>query len=243
MWSRTMLAIGISFILAGCTQPAGPSLAVSDVPAQVGGNVVSLPISVRGFAIVAPDGDDSGTRGHFHVFVDRAPLPVGAAIPQASDIIHSAENPIRIYGLSVGQHVFKVVLGDGRHQRVHEAAIASVTVDVRGPSVKASAPAKVSAGQNVTVALTAEGIQLRGADGDTSGNSGHFHILVDPASAPQAGQVIGPAEPGRIIHTAAASANVSGLAVGVHTIWVVLGDGTHRALDPPAMARFSVTIE
>jgi hypothetical protein len=39
------------------------------------------------------------------------------------------------------------------------------------------------------------------------------------------------------------SATVSGLEKGEHTIWVVLGDGTHKAFDPPVIDKLTVTVE
>ncbi|HEX9815791.1 MAG TPA: DUF4399 domain-containing protein [Candidatus Thermoplasmatota archaeon] len=233
----------VAVAISGCaaTQPAAVNF--QDVPSAVDGNVVTLSLLVSGFKIVAPDGDTTGATGHFHVFVDRDPPGVGAVIPREPTILHSVDPVVRVYGLAVGAHQFKVVLGDGAHRRVHADAMDSADVVVRGPSVSAQAPSIAPAGENVTLAIQSQGVEIRGADGDTSGASGHYHILVDPAADPVAGETIGPAEPGRIIHTAADSVELSGLAVGSHTLWVVVGDGAHRAFAPAVMARLSVTVE
>ncbi len=157
--------------------------------------------------------------------------------------MHSTENPIRIYGLSVGEHTVTVVLGDGMHTRIVEDAEETFTVDVKGPSVQATAPATVSAGEDVTVEITSEGVEIVAADGDTSGDTGHFHLLIDPEETPKAGEVIPEAEEGKIIHTTEGSVTLSGLESGEHTIWVVLGDGVHAAFDPPVMAKLTVTVQ
>ncbi|MGH9190331.1 MAG: DUF4399 domain-containing protein, partial [Acidimicrobiales bacterium] len=77
------------------------------------------------------------------------------------------------------------------------------------------------------------------ADGDRSGKSGHLHVFVDRPPTP-AGQAI-PVEPG-IIHSAATTIEVPGLAPGEHTLWVVAGDGTHVPLDPSVMDKLTVTV-
>jgi hypothetical protein len=220
----------------------GPvSLTLGEVPKTVNGNVVTIPVTVKGITIVKPNGDTSGKTGHFHIWIDKEPPAVGQTMPKAPGIVHTADNPIKLYGLKVGMHTFHVVLGNGAHMRitnVHEM----VSVDVKGPSVKAAAPATIASGSDLKVDLSAEGVDIVKANGDTSGKSGHYHVLVDPATKPVAGEVIPAAEPNKIIHTADASTTISGLAKGEHVIWVVLGDGTHKAFDPPVMDKLTVTV-
>jgi len=218
------------------------SLSIGDTPDSVEGNVVSLPVDIEGIEIVPPDGDDSGDSGHFHVFIDREPVEVGEVVAREAGIVHSAENPIKLYGLSPGSHEFTVVLGDGTHTRIEEDVEDSVTVDVEGPSVDATAPATIGSGDDLTVSLDAEGVEIIAADGDTSGDSGHFHVLVDPEDPPEAGGTIPAAEEGTIYHTTNPELTIEGLDDGDHVIWVVLGDGTHEAFDPAVMDRLMVTV-
>jgi hypothetical protein len=218
------------------------SLSIAGIPDTVEGNVVSLPINVQGIDIKAPDGDDSGESGHFHVFIDDTPVEAGETIPRATNVVHSADNPIKIYGLSRGEHELTVVLGDGVHTRIEEDVEDSVTVDVEGPSVNGSAPGTIESGDDLTVELEAEGVEIKAADGDTSGDSGHFHVIVDPEDPPAAGETIPAPEEGKIFHTTEPEVSVEGLDDGEHVIWVVLGDGTHKAFDPAVMDRLTVTV-
>jgi len=204
----------------------------------VKGNVVTLDLTVAGITIVKADGDVSGSTGHFHVFIDRDPVAAGATIPKEPGIVHSIDDPLTIPGLKIGEHRFVVVLGNGAHQRIGDAK-AEVTLKVEGPSLDASAPASVAAGQSVSVQVAVEGVTLAKADGDASGRTGHVHLFVDrPPTA--AGQAI-PKEDG-IIHSADPTVIVSGLAAGEHVIWVVLGDGNHLPFAPLVADKIIVTV-
>jgi hypothetical protein len=215
-----------------------PSLALGDVESSVEGNVVTLPVDVSGIEIVAADGDTSGDSGHFHVFVDRDPVDEGEAIPVERGVVHSAENPVKVWGLEPGSHDFTIVLGNGAHERIGDLED-TTTVEVEGPSVHATATVD---GEDVELELSADDVEIVAADGSSSTDSGHFHVLVDPASPPEAGKIVPEAEEGKIYHTAEDSLTIEGLAKGPHVIWVVLGNGLHRAFDPPVMDRLAVTI-
>jgi len=252
LWGRLLLAAALT-LAAGCgstDQPTAPAatsapasaLAVQIVSPQpdstVKGNVVELKLAPQGVQIVKADGDTSGKTGHFHVFIDRTPPPAGAGIPKEQGIVHSADNPIRLSGLTVGKHQLVVVLGDGAHQRLGTAQ-ADTTVTVEGPAVQASAPAAVPNGKPAVVTLTAQGLDIVKANGDTSGKTGHFHLFVDRPASP-VGQPIPVAAD--VIHTAATTVEVPGLAPGEHTVTVVAGDGLHVPLSPPVEAKVSFTV-
>jgi hypothetical protein len=226
---------------AATAAPAS-SLAVDIVSPQpnstVKGNVVDLKLAPQGIQIVKADGDTSGKTGHFHVFLDRTPPPPGAGIPKETGIVHSADDPIRLSGLTVGKHRLVVVLGDGAHRRIGTTQ-AETTVTFEGPAVQASAPAVVPNGKPAVVTLTAQGLDVVKANGDTSGKTGHFHLFVDRPVSP-AGQPIPVAAD--VIHTAATTVAVPGLAPGEHTITVVAGDGLHVPLSPPVEAKVSFTV-
>jgi hypothetical protein len=230
-------------LMAACGKDREQPLADITSPASgvtVKGNVLTLDLKATGVDIVKADGDTSGKTGHYHVFIDKKPVAVGAVIPKEAGIIHSAEDPVKVYGLTTGKHTAVVVIGDGAHMR---RGSASKTIDftVAGPSVDASAPATVSAGQPVTVDVKVQGVTLVKADGDTSGKTGHLHLFIDQAPTP-AGQPIPKPADGSIIHTAATSVQVPGLAKGEHIIWVVLGDGAHFPVNPPVMDKLTVTV-
>lgn len=222
---------------------AGMSMSLGTVPDSVEGNVVEIPVDIEGVEIVKADGDTSGDSGHFHIFVDKDPVDVGETIPKERDIVHSAENPIKLWGLAPGEHEFTVIVGDGTHQRIHGDLEDSVSVEVEGPTVQGGAPATAKEGDDVQVQLSSEGVDIVAADGDTSGESGHFHVLVDPEAPPQAGDTVPESEEGKIYHTAEQSLTIEGLEKGEHIIWVVLGDGAHEAFDPPVMDKLTVVVE
>ena len=226
---RAAAGLGDSAPLTFATRP----------PSAVQGNVVTLDLAVRGVRLVPADGDTSGGTGHLHVFVDRPAPPPGAAIPKETGIIHTTDTRVAIDGLSMGDHRFSVVLGDGAHRRIGDA-IAEAAVTVQGPSVALSVPATVPNGEPVTVSVNVEGLDLVAADGDRSGHTGHLHLFVDRPPTP-AGQPI-PKEDG-IIHSTDTAVRLSGLAPGEHTVWVVLGDGIHMPLTPPAMAKSTFVVQ
>jgi hypothetical protein len=197
----------------------------------VNGNVVKLSMGVSGLKIVKPDGDSSGRTGHFHVFIDRNPVATGTTVGKETGIVHSETNPIVVTGLTPGWHRLLVVPGDGTHRRLGTAE-AAINVDVIGPSVTASVPAVVPAGQPAVVTISVQGVKLAAATaGDTTGKSGHLHLFIDHVPTP-AGKAIPKGDP-TIIHTEATTVSVPDLAPGAHFIWVVLGNGVHTPFDPP----------
>ena len=202
------------------------------------GNVVKLEVDTGTLKLVKPDGDTSGTTGHLHVFIDRDPPAAGTVIPKEPGIVHSADNPVVLSGLHVGKHKLTVVYGDGTHARIGDASD-TITVDVQGPSIDATAPATAKAGQPVTMTVAVEGVTIAAADGDTSGKTGHLHVFIDRTPT-AAGQAI-PKEDG-IIHTTETTISLPGMAAGEHTIWVVLGDGTHTPFKNEVMDKVVITV-
>jgi hypothetical protein len=238
--------VALVVVLAACGDNkeeagGGISLSISSPSpgTSVRGNVVDLKVSVSGIEIIKANDDTSGKTGHYHVFIDRDPLPVGQSIPKEAGIVHSADSPIKITGLSVGEHRFIVVLGDGKHIRLGRVQ-ARTTVTVEGPSVDAKAPTRASTGQPVTVEVAVQGVRLlKAADDPGTGGTGHLHLFIDREPTPP-GQSI-PTQEG-IIHTAETKVEVPDLAAGDHTIWVVLGDKAHVPFDPPVMDKVVVTV-
>ena len=110
--------------------PDANRLDLDIVETKVEGDTAVLTMKVSGITIVAADGDTSGKSGHFHVFVDREPVKEGETIPKVDGIVHSADNPIRIPGLSPGEHDITVVLGDGNHTRIHAEVEAETMVTI-----------------------------------------------------------------------------------------------------------------
>lgn len=228
------------------TEAAAPSLRIASPGdgESIGGNVVELDMEAENIRILKADGDTSGKTGHFHVFIDREPVPEGSVIPQEPGIIHSADDPIMVTGLPVGEHNLKVVLGDGTHKRIGTME-AAVKVNVQGPSVRATAPTELVADQEGMLEITVQGVRLVPAAEDQGppGETGHLHILIDPDEPPQAnGQPIPSEDPNRIIHTTATVYKLKGLGAGDHTLWIVLGDKAHVPFSPLVAHRINIRI-
>ena len=214
-------------------RPSSVTILSPEDGAEVRGNVVPLELDADGVTIVKADGDDSGRTGHYHVFVDKEPLAPGAEIPKESGILHSADDPVQVTGLSVGRHRLTVVLGNGQHVRLGDAE-AQISVDVKGPSIDASAPSTARAGSPVKVETEAEGVQIQ-----MGGN--HLHLFVDRGPTP-AGAPIPVGDPA-IIHTPQLTTEIPNLPPGEHVITVVVGDAGHVPFDPPVLDKVTVTVQ
>jgi len=243
--AASFAAAAVLSLAAACGGNGASAVTVTIVSpsagASFGGNVVLLDLEVSGVQIVPADGDTSGSTGHYHVFVDRPPVAAGEAIPREAGVIHSASEPVELTGLSVGEHELSVVLGDGTHSRIGDA-VATVSVTVEGPSIDATAPATVAAGQSLVVDVAVEGVEIVPADAGGGSGTGHLHVFVDTDVTPQ-GQPIPKPDDGSIIHTTETSVTIEGLEPGEHVIWIVLGDAAHVAYEPRVVDRVTVTVE
>jgi hypothetical protein len=254
----------VALVATACNKAATPvTLSVGHVPSTVKGDVVSIPVNVTGITIVKPNGDTSGKTGHFHVFVDRRAAGLGQTIPKGvRGIVHSEKSPVMVYGLTPGEHTFHIVLGNGAHVRIDRRARATIHVKTEGPAVQGSAPATITKGQDLVVKLQAWGVKIVDPGTESSPDEGHYHVLVDPATPPQAGAMIAdsamagaspspsasasasPAAmmPSATYMTGSSSQTITGLTPGEHVIWVVLADKDHKAWSVPVMDMFKVTV-
>lgn len=240
-----MLIAALVLVTGACVQepPQGtPSIYMRHAKEPTKkGNSLTLGVKTRGIEIKPADGDTSGRTGHFHVFIDREPVEVGEVIPRASNIVHVAKAPIKLYGLTKGEHHFTVVLGDGAHRRIATDSVVEATVEFLGPFVNASAPSTIEEGEDLDIELEAEGIEIRAPDGDKSGMSGHFHVFVDPLKTPKEAMKVSGSD--GAIRTERSPVTISDLSKGEHTIYVALGDGDHQLFDPAVMDVVTVTVE
>lgn len=94
-------------------------------------------------------------------------------------------------------------------------------------------------GNTAVLTMEVSGIDIVPADGDTSGDTGHFHVFVNTPPV-QEGVVI--AQDTGVIHSAANPIRVPDLPPGEHTLIVVLGDGDHARILPGVEAEATVTI-
>jgi hypothetical protein len=108
------------------------------------------------------------------------------------------------------------------------------------PTVSIDSPANGShvAGNVASLHLVATGISIVTANGDTSGNTGHYALFVDiPPVA--AGAPVTPSA--GVIPSTNAQITVAGLVVGRHTFTAVLADGADKRLGS-AQASVQVTV-
>jgi hypothetical protein len=232
---------------AAASATASPTLQLSSAPTAtvVSGNTATIALVVSGIKIVAPDGDTSGKTGHFHVFIDKDPVPAGTVIPKAPGIVHTPDNPIHLTGLTDGDHKLVIVLGDGVHRRIGDSQVTQ-SIKITGPTVHLTAPATVAAGQTLTVTATVEGVKLVKAADDTShkdGSTGHLHIFVNKDPVTPGGAPIPSGDPA-ILHTAATTTEIPAalLKAGENTIWVELGYADHTPFNPEIVDKVVVTV-
>ncbi len=208
---------------------AGEKMKINGIPdgGNVEGNVVELKLSGAGVKLVEPDGDTSGRTGHYVVFVDREPVPVGAKIPDDRDVLESHRSTVEVTGLTAGRHQVFAVLSDGAHRRMGEH-VADATLNVKPPTLRTTST-DVEAKKPVVVDVKVEGVGIVDPDGNTSGGTGHFAVFLD--REPTAAGAPVPAERG-IVSTAQQQIVLEGLTSGEHEIWVVLVNGAGVPFEP-----------
>lgn len=124
--------------------------------------------------------------------------------------------------------------GDDDDDGDDDAADSGTSVEIASPSNGTTVKGNV-----VTLDLEATGIQIVKADGNTSGDTGHFHVFIDKVPV-AAGATIDVA-PG-IVHSTDDPLKVTGLNAGKHTLTVVLGNGVHQRIGT-AEDSVEVTVE
>jgi hypothetical protein len=91
----------------------------------------------------------------------------------------------------------------------------------------------------VTLVVEHGGFEVVAADGDESGETGHFHVFINTDPAP-AGELIPTGAEPEIFHFAANEFELE-LEPGEYTATVVAADGVHRAFDASDRVAFTVT--
>lgn len=209
---------------------AGAELKVAGIPegGVVQGNTATLELSGAGVRIVEPDGDTSGRTGHYAVFVDAEPVPMGEEIVEGEDVIVSTEDKVQVPGLAPGAHELAVVLADGNRRRIGER-VARAELRVVSPSVHATATPPAEPGQPVVLTITAVGVQISPPNADVSQATGHFAVFVDREPSPPGTPV--PEERG-IVHTSDTVVALPHVGPGEHFVWVLLLRGDKTPFEP-----------
>ncbi|CAN5901902.1 hypothetical protein BH23ACT12_BH23ACT12_04170 [soil metagenome] len=83
------------------------------------------------------------------------------------------------------------------------------------------------AGNVVVLTVESEGLEITDADGDISGEAGHYHVLIDrdPVAA---GETI--SDDPEVIHFSEDTVAIPGLSAGKHKFTVVLGDASESRI-------------
>ena len=119
---------------ASASATASPTLRLSTAPTAtvVSGDTATIALDVSGIKIVAPDSDTSGKTGHFHVFIDKDPVPAGTLIPHAPGIVHTAATTTAIPAtlLKTGNNTIWVELGYADHTPFNPEIVDKVVVAV-----------------------------------------------------------------------------------------------------------------
>lgn len=242
------VAVALLGLGAGCSDSDEQSLEITNPEdgATLQGNVVEVALEVSGIDIVAAEDDPGeGDSGQFHVFIDRDPVAPGKAIPSGEpDVVQTAANPIRLTGLSVGEHRLAVVLGDKDNKRIGDAA-AETTVRLEGPSVDVTGPSTAEVGNVIQVEIAVEGVNLVEAGADESSkeeSGGQLHLFVNKEpTAP--GKPIPTDDPAIVTTTSRSVAFPADLfKEGKNTIWVMLGQLDNTAFDPPVLDKVEVEV-
>lgn len=209
---------------------AGEGLEILGIPENglLEGNTATLELEKGGVRVVEPDDDTSGHTGHYVVFVDQEPVPVGGEIEAGEGIIEAWENPVRITGLEAGSHEVSVIVADGARRRMSDR-VATAEVEVKGPTLHATAPEENEAGKPVVVTIEVAGVQPAPPGPDLSGATGHFALFVDREHTALGSPV--PDERG-ILRTSDTVVNLPALGGGEHFVWVMLVKGDGTPFDP-----------
>jgi hypothetical protein len=120
---------------------AGPAIQITEPAngATVGPNV-NVSWTSEGVTIVKAADATELTQGHYHVFVDTAPI-TGADTPTPTDnpqIIHTAETSVELKDLAPGEHTITLVLGYSNHTPWQPPVTATVTFTVEATTLPAT---------------------------------------------------------------------------------------------------------
>lgn len=124
-------------------------------------------------------------------------------------------------------------------------AVWPVSVGAQGnPTVRITSPRDGASvrGPQVEVKVAVQNFRTVPGGTEVKAGEGHVHILIDKP-VPKAGEVVPQAD--GYVHLGAApfDSRTVELAPGEHTLTAVLGDSTHKVLDPAATHSINVTVQ
>ena len=167
----------------------------------------------------------------FAVFVDRPPTAVGEKVPNEADVVRSRSQVIPVPGLSIGRHTFTIVATDKGALRLRGEP-SRIRVKVDGPSITATGPRTIGAGEDFTFEIAADGVDIS-QPGEGGKSSRHYAVLVDRGYERGDEEDRKPIPDGEgFIHTGDSTVTISDLAPGRHVIRIRVVNGNHVPVAP-----------
>jgi hypothetical protein len=210
---------------------------------------------------VAPAGSDRENSGHHHLLIDTELPPLDQPIPNDFNHLHFGAGQTETQlSLPPGEHTLQLLVGDKDHVP-HTPPVMSQRIKIfvveEGAKVAAAPPGPVGAdykrkpspagakayliglsensvlSPNPTLhfGLVGMGVAPAGVD---KPNTGHHHLLID-AALPDMNQPI-PNDFNHLHFGAGQTEAKVTLALGWHTLQLLLGDANHVPNDPPVMS-------
>lgn len=199
---------------------------------------------------VTPAGEhiDDASRGHHHLIIDGAPVPVGQIVPADEQHIHFGKGQTETsVALTPGKHTLTLQFADGAHRSYGPALSQTIHVEVVAePTVPRIFFANLKDGDKVKspvqVQFGLDGFTLRPAGEDPlDKTSGHHHLIIDGEPV-AAGRAV-PADEKHIHFGKAQTETQVELAPGPHTLHLQLADGAHASYGPELSARVNIVVE
>jgi plastocyanin len=238
------------------TTPAVISSPTVQITGQGSGNIfgigkVTITVEVHNFNLVNQLGKaNTAGQGHLHYFMDvDAPTMVGQpAITAAGTYAATADASYTWNNVGGGHHMFSVELVNNDHTPLNPPVVESISVlvipEIGPPGMVILSPRDNSAvqGDSVTISAQVSNFDLVDKLGqDNSAREGHLHYFIDVDAPTGAGQSAVTAA-GTYAATAADSYTWQNVSAGKHTFSVELINNDHTPLNPPVVAKVTVTV-
>lgn len=213
---------------------------------------VTVSVQVSNFNLIDKLGQANVPgEGHIHYFVD-VDAPTAPDKPAVTDAGTYAATSATFYtwhNIGGGPHKFSVELVNNNHTPLTPPVVAMVTVtvlpEIDPPSVVITTPedgSTIPAG-DVTVSVQVSNFNVVDKQGQANvPNEGHLHYFLDVDAPTTPGQPAIPAS-GVWAHVADTTYTFGNVAAGTHTISVELVNNDHTPLNPPVVAKVTITVQ
>ena len=110
----------------------GPSVYATAAPPTEPRQPVVLTITAVGVQITPPNADVSQATGHFAVFLDREPTPLGTPVPDERGIVNTSDTVVALRDIGSGEHFVWVLLLRGDKTPFEPMITDRVEFEVKG---------------------------------------------------------------------------------------------------------------